>query len=92
MKNLRKQVVVAGLETHICINQTVHDLLVRGYWVHLASDAVSSRRMADHLVGLRKMEQAGAIISSVETVLFEVLQRAGTDRFRRVLELIKGRG
>lgn len=85
----RKHLVVAGLETHICINQTVHDLMTREYWVHVASDAVSSRRMSDHLVGLRKMEQAGAIISSVEAVLFELLQQAGTDQFRRVLELIK---
>ena len=85
----RDQAVVCGIEAHICVSQTVHDLLGQGVEVHGASDAVGSRRPADLDVGLRKMEGAGAVSSSVETALFELCERAGTPEFKAVQQVIK---
>lgn len=87
----RKQLVVAGLETHICVCQTVLDGIAAGYSVHVARDACSARSEADHAVGLEKMAMAGAVPCSTEMAIFELLERAGTDEFRRLLPLIKGR-
>jgi nicotinamidase-related amidase len=84
----RDQVLVAGIETHICVNQTVHDLLARGAEVHVAADAVASRADADREVGLRKMERSGAVITSTETALFELLEEAGTPEFKSVQRLV----
>lgn len=85
----RDQVVVCGIETHVCVSQTVHDLLAQGKEVHVAEDAVGSRFETDREVGLRKMERAGAIASSVETALLELCERAGTPEFKQVQGLIK---
>jgi len=84
----RDQVLVCGIETHVCVNQTVLDLLGRGIDVQVAEDAVGSRFEENRQVGLHKMEQAGAVLTSVETALFELLGRAGTDEFKRVQRLI----
>jgi nicotinamidase-related amidase len=85
----RRQALVCGIEAHVCVSQTVHDLIARGVEVHVAVDAVSSRTAANRRVGLAKMERAGAVLSSVETALFELLGRAGTDEFRDVQRLVK---
>jgi nicotinamidase-related amidase len=85
----RDQVVVGGIEAHICVSQTVHDLLERGVEVHVARDAVASRHPGDLEAGLRKMERAGAVASSVETALFELCERAGTPEFKAVQAVIK---
>jgi nicotinamidase-related amidase len=85
----RDQAVVCGIEAHICVSQTVHDLLGQGVEVHVARDAVGSRHPADLDVGLSKMERAGAVASSVETALFELLERAGTPEFKAVQQVIK---
>ena len=85
----RDQAVVCGIEAHICVSQTVHDLLANGVEVHVAHDAVGSRRTADLDVGLSKMERAGAVASSVETALFELCERAGTPEFKAVQQVIK---
>ena len=85
----RDQALVCGIEAHVCVSQTVHDLIDRGVEVHVAADAVSSRTAANRRVGLVKMERAGAVLSSVETALFELVGRAGTDEFRAVQGLIK---
>ena len=85
----REQALVCGIETHVCVSQTTHDLLERGVEVHVASDAVSSRTTANKEVGLHKMEQSGAIVTSVETALFELLGVSGTDEFKQVQGLIK---
>ena len=85
----RDQAVVCGIEAHICVSQTVHDLLEQGVEVHVARDAVTSRRPADLEAGLGKMERAGAIASSVETALFELCERAGTPEFKAVQAVIK---
>jgi nicotinamidase-related amidase len=84
----RDQVLVCGIETHVCVNQTVIDLLGSGVEVQVAEDAVASRSEENKLVGLHKMEQAGAVLTSVETALFELLGRAGTDEFKQVQRLI----
>jgi nicotinamidase-related amidase len=84
----RDQVLVCGIETHVCVNQTVLDLLERGAEVHVAIDAVGSRTDENKQVGLQKMERAGAIVTSVEAALFELLGRAGTDEFKQVQKLI----
>lgn len=84
----RDQALVAGIETHVCVNQTVLDLLESGAEVHVAEDAVASRFDENKRVGLHKMERAGAVLTSVETALFELLGRAGTDQFKEVQKLI----
>ncbi len=84
----RDQALVCGIETHVCVNQTVHDLLASGLTVHVAEDAVSSRTAANRSAGLHKMEQSGAIVSSVETALFELLGEAGTEDFKTVQRLV----
>jgi nicotinamidase-related amidase len=82
--------VVCGIETHICVNQTVLGLLAQGKTVHVVADAVGSRHAIDHSAGLRKMENAGALITSAETVMFELAERAGTESFRNIQTMVKG--
>jgi nicotinamidase-related amidase len=84
----RDQALVCGVETHVCVNQTALDLLASGIEVQIAEDAVGSRSEENKRVGLHKMERAGAVMTSVETALFELLGRAGTDEFKRVQKLI----
>jgi len=83
-----EQVIVCGIETHVCVSQTVHDLLGRGLDVHVPADAVGSRHELDHELGLARMARAGAVVSSVEASLFELLERAGTPEFKAVQKLI----
>ena len=85
----RDQALVCGIETHVCVSQTAHDLLERGVEVHVASDAVASRTAANKEVGLHKMEGSGAILTSVETALFELLGAAGSEEFKHLQGLIK---
>jgi nicotinamidase-related amidase len=84
----RDQALVCGIEAHVCVSQTAHDLLDRGVEVHVAADAASSRTPANREVGLRKMERAGAIVTSVEAALFELVGRAGTEEFKTVQRLV----
>ena len=85
----RKQVLIAGIETHICVYQTTADLLDMGYAVHVVADAVSSRTEVNKTIGLQKMKDAGAWWTSVETVLFELLKVAEGDRFKALLKIVK---
>jgi nicotinamidase-related amidase len=84
----RTQAVVCGIETHVCVSQTVHDLLGQGVEVHVPADAVGSRHELDYERGLERMERAGAVVSTVEAALFELLERAGTPEFKAVQKLI----
>ena len=84
----RDQAIVCGIETHVCVSQTVHDLLQRGVEVHVPADAVGSRHELDYERGLERLERAGAVVSTVETALFELLERAGTPEFKEVQKLI----
>jgi nicotinamidase-related amidase len=84
----RDQALVCGVESHVCVSQTVIDLLEGGADVQVPLDAVASRTEENKRVGLHKMERAGAILTSVEASLFELLGRAGTDQFKAVQRLI----
>ncbi len=84
----RTQAIVCGIETHVCVSQTVHDLLERGIDVHVPADAVGSRHQLDYERGLERLQRAGAVVSTVESVLFELLEQAGTPEFKQVQKLI----
>jgi hypothetical protein len=81
--------IVVGMETHICVYQTVRDLLAQGIEVHVPVDAVVSRREVDRAAGIALCERAGAIPTTVEAVVFDWLERAGTDAFRAVSKLVR---
>ncbi len=83
-----QQAIVCGIETHVCVSQTVHDLLADGIEVHVPADAVGSRHDIDYECGLERMVGAGAVLSTVEAALFELLERAGTPEFKAVQKLI----
>lgn len=85
----RDTLLVCGAEAHVCVCQTVHDCLAAGYRVHVAADAVSSRAPENRALALERMARAGAIVTSTEMALFELLERAGTDEFRAVSKLVK---
>ena len=87
----RGQLIVCGMETHVCVFQTVRDVCGPGYdlVVHVAADAVLSRRKADYKVGLDLMRQAGAVVTCTETVLFDLLGCAGTPEFKELSKLVK---
>lgn len=84
----RSQALVCGIEAHVCVSQTVHDLLERGVEVHVPADAVGSRHRIDYERGLERLERAGAVVTTVESSLFELLGRAGTPEFKAVQKLI----
>ena len=84
-----RQVLVCGIEAHVCVNQTTHDLLARGLQVHLLTDCVSSRTPENRRVGVDKMLRSGAVPSSVETALFELLRDARHEQFKAVQRLVK---
>jgi nicotinamidase-related amidase len=84
----RDQAIVCGIETHVCVSQTVLDLLERGLDVHVPADAVGSRHDIDYERGLERLERAGAVVTTVEAALFELLERAGTPEFKAVQRLI----
>ncbi|SCA54785.1 Nicotinamidase-like amidase [Candidatus Terasakiella magnetica] len=85
----RNQVVVTGMETHVCVLQTVLDLIDAGYQVYVVEDCVASRTADNKRLGLERMRQCGAQIVSSEMVMFEWLGRGGTDDFKAILPLIK---
>jgi len=85
----RTQVLVAGIETHACVNQTVHDLVAAGYQVHVARDATSSRRPADVGPAWEKMRAAGMLPTSTEQALLELVQDAEAGEFKTLQRLLK---
>lgn len=85
----RPQAIVCGVETHVCVQQTVLDLIERGQSLFVLADAVGSRRALDHNLALQRMHDAGAIVTTTESVIFELLGRAGTAEFKEVLKLVK---
>lgn len=84
-----RQIVVCGIEAHICVNQTVHDLLDSGFHVHLLTDAVASRATADLEAGKAKMFSSGAVPSSVEMALFELMRDSKHEQFKAIQSLVK---
>ena len=84
----RSALVVVGIEAHICVAQTVLHALPH-YCVHVISDAIGSRSPANHTIAIERLRHAGAVISSTEMLMYELLERAATDEFREVLKLVK---
>lgn len=83
------RVLVAGIETHVCIQQTVYDLLAAGRKVYVAVDATGSRFEMDHQTALRRMESAGAVLTTTEAALFEWCQESGTAQFKEISRLVR---
>ena len=85
----KKQVIVVGMECHVCVLQTVIELLDAGFNVHLVRDAVMSRRKENWFVGLDAARDAGAVITSTEAALFQLLKVAGTEEFKKLSKLVR---
>ena len=85
----RSALVLCGIETHVCIYQTALDLLARGLTVVLPADALGSRKELDHATALRRMEQCGAIVMTVEMLLFDLLRSAENPHFKEMQKLVK---
>jgi len=85
----RKQVLVAGIEAHVCVYQTVVELVELGYEVQVLGDAVSSRTVENKNIALQRMREAGASVTSVETALFELLRRGDGEEFKEILRIVK---
>lgn len=85
----RQKVIVVGIEAHVCVQQTVLDLLRLGYAPYVCADATGSRRPLDRDTAIARMRQAGAIVTTTESVIFELMGEAGTDTFKKVLSIIK---
>lgn len=85
----RNTLLVCGMETHICVMQTVLGALNAGYLVHVASDAVGSRAEWNWEIGLDRMKSAGAVISSTEMMMYELLRCSGTPQFKELLQYLK---
>lgn len=85
----RRTAILSGVETHVCVSQTAHDLLEEGFVVHVPADAVASRTEANRQLGLEKMRDSGAVITSIEMVIYEMLREAGTPEFKALLPLFK---
>lgn len=85
----RKQVIVAGMEAHVCLFQTTRDLVAKGYEVHVCADAVASRSEEHRLRGLDLCREAGAVITTAETAIFDLLHQAGTPEFKAVAPWVK---
>lgn len=85
----RKKIILTGMETHVCVLQTCLGLLEQGYDVHVVIDAVCSRHKDNFKTGIGFMRDAGAVITCTETVLFQLLEKAGTEEFRTISKRIK---
>lgn len=85
----RHQVIIMGIETHVCVLQTVLDLRKQGQTAIVVEDCVSSRRANDKRVAIERMRDVGAIITTAESLLFELLERAGTEKFKAISSLVK---
>ena len=90
-KTGRTQVLVTGMEAHVCVYQTVLGLLEDGYYVHLIRDAICSRNKTDYLAAVANAEQSGAVVTTAETVMFQLLKESTHEQFRAVSKLVKER-
>jgi len=85
----RRQALIAGIESHVCVYQTVMDLVKMGYEVQVVADAVSSRTLENKALGLERCKELGASLTSTETALFELLRVAEGDQFKQMLKVVK---
>jgi nicotinamidase-related amidase len=84
-----QNLVVTGVESHICVFQTCVCLLQRGYTVHVPQDAVDSRTDDNWRIGLELLREAGALITSTETIIYQIMGKAGTKEFKKMLKILK---
>ena len=82
-------IIVTGVESHICIFQTCVSIIKKGYQVHVPQDAVDSRTDENWRVGIELIKKAGALVSSTETIIYQILKKAGTKEFKKMLKLIR---
>ena len=85
----RQRIILCGAETHVCVQQTAIDLMNAGFYVNVIADAVCSRHDADYWVAIARLRDCGAVITTVETAVFELLREAGTPQFKACLPLFK---
>ncbi|MBU5334429.1 hydrolase [Anaerocolumna aminovalerica] len=85
----KKNIIICGIEAHICVQQTVIDCLAEGYQVIIVEDCISSRKENDKKIAIQRMIQEGAIITTYESILFELTRDSGNDRFKAISKLIK---
>jgi nicotinamidase-related amidase len=85
----RRQIVICGMETHVCVFQTARDLAAAGYEVHVCADAVGSRTEEHRRIGLELARESGALVTTAETAIFDLLHQAGTAEFKKVAPLVK---
>ncbi len=85
----KDQIIVAGIEAHVCVLQTVLDLLAAGYRVYVPADAVASRKKLDWKIALGRMADSGAVVTTTESVLFECCEVAGSEEFKTISRLVK---
>ena len=85
----KKNVLIAGIESHVCVLQTVIDLTEKGFRPVVIEDCVTSRNPNDRIISIQRMHQEGAIISTLESILFELLRTSGTARFKEISKLVK---
>tara|TARA_Y100001968_G_scaffold324209_1_gene363104 strand:+ start:407 stop:979 length:573 start_codon:yes stop_codon:yes gene_type:complete len=85
----KKNVLICGVETHVCVQQTCIDLIREGYIPHIVIDAISSRKLVDHEISIRKLELSGTILTTTETAIFELCQTAERIEFKPISKLIK---
>jgi isochorismate hydrolase len=89
VKDLRRQrIILCGIEAHVCVQQTAIDLM-KDYVVYIAADAVCSRHETDYVVAIERMRDCGAIITTIESAIFEILRESGTEQFKQILPLLK---
>jgi len=85
----KRNVIIAGIEAHVCVLQTTIDLIEEGYQPVIVEDCISSRKENDKLISIERMRQEGAIITSYESILFELAGISGTDSFKAISKLVK---
>jgi nicotinamidase-related amidase len=83
------QVILCGIESHVCVQQTALDLIENGFQVNLAADAVTSRKISDYQIAIERMRSSGVEITSTESILFELLNVCGTEEFKSVSKIVK---
>jgi nicotinamidase-related amidase len=88
-KTEKKTIILTGIESHVCIFQTGAQAIDEGYFVHAVSDAISARTLSNKTIGINRLKQAGAVITSTEMLIFELLLKAGTSDFKKMLPIIK---
>lgn len=85
----KREALICGIETHVCVLQTVIDMINGGYVLYVPADAVASRKDLDWEKGISLIEKAGAVVGTTETFVFQLLERAGTEEFKRISKLLK---